>query len=569
MDRSVLEAKALAELRQIASALELRGYQRLKKAELIDMIAGGQAAAASASNGSAVAEADAVVRDDAASDGAVARSGDQGSAPSDQRVRARHRDEEDERPARTRSRERADDDDEQALPARGNTPPTGGGDRPAQDRPAPDRLAPDRFDDRRGDDAADGSGESHADGQDDDGPRRRNKRNRNRNKGAGQPIDATVEELEVRTGVLDLLPEGYGFLRTTGYTAGDLDVYVSQSFVRRHGLRRGDLIEGPVRHNRGNDKFPALARIDTVEGEPLGADGQPGRRASFKDLTPLFPDQRLRLETADGNSPIAMRIVDMLAPIGLGQRGLIVSPPKAGKTSVLKQLAHAVETNHPDVHLMVVLVDERPEEVTDFERSTSGEVIASTFDRPAEDHTQVAEIAIERAKRLVERGRDVVVLLDSITRLGRAYNLAAPVSGRILSGGMDSAALYPPKRFFGAARNIEGGGSLTILATALIDTGSKMDEVIFEEFKGTGNMELRLDRKMEQKRIFPAIDVQQSGTRREELLLDPAELDVIWKLRRVLSQMDSGAALELLIDKLKATKNNAQFLSLIAKSNLG
>jgi transcription termination factor Rho len=263
-----------------------------------------------------------------------------------------------------------------------------------------------------------------------------------------------------------------------------------------------------------------------------------------------------------------MRLVDMMAPIGKGQRGLIVSPPKAGKTTVLKQLAHAIEKNNPETHLMVVLVDERPEEVTDFKRSTGGEVISSTFDRPAEDHTQVAELAVERAKRLVEQGRDVVILLDSITRLGRAYNLAAPASGRILSGGIDSAALYPPKRFFGAARNIEEGGSLTVIATALIDTGSKMDEVIFEEFKGTGNMELRLDRRMEQKRIFPALDIQASGTRREELLLGKEELETIWKLRRLLASMESEAALQLLIDKLRATRSNDQFLQMIAKSNL-
>jgi transcription termination factor Rho len=367
--------------------------------------------------------------------------------------------------------------------------------------------------------------------------------------------------------VLDLLPEGYGFLRVTGYLSGNKDVYVSQSFVRRFDLRRGDRIAGPIRRNKNNDKFPALARVDSVEGEPVDQNGQPPKRVEFKDLTPLFPNERLQLEVAE-RSPISMRIVDMMAPIGKGQRGLLVSPPKAGKTTVLKQLAAAVEANNPEVHLMVVLVDERPEEVTDFQRSTRGEVISSTFDRPAEDHTQVAELTIERAKRLVERGKDVVILLDSITRLGRAYNLAAPASGRILSGGIDSAALYPPKRFFGAARNIEEGGSLTIIATALIETGSRMDEVIFEEFKGTGNMELRLDRRMEQKRIFPAIDIPSSGTRREELLLQADELSTIWKLRRLLSTMDSEAALQLLIDKLKATQSNSQFLQMIAKSNL-
>jgi transcription termination factor Rho len=382
--------------------------------------------------------------------------------------------------------------------------------------------------------------------------------------GPQQSFAEPVGDLGVRDGILDLLPEGYGFLRTGGYLAGSQDVYVSQSLVRRHDLRRGDLIAGPARRNKANDKFPALMRVDMFEGEEIG---EPAARPHFKDLTPLFPTERLRLELEE-QSPIAMRLVDMMAPIGKGQRGLIVSPPKAGKTTVLKQLAHAIEKNNPETHLMVVLVDERPEEVTDFKRSTGGEVISSTFDRPAEDHTQVAELAVERAKRLVEQGRDVVILLDSITRLGRAYNLAAPASGRILSGGIDSAALYPPKRFFGAARNIEEGGSLTVIATALIDTGSKMDEVIFEEFKGTGNMELRLDRRMEQKRIFPALDIQASGTRREELLLGKEELETIWKLRRLLASMESEAALQLLIDKLRATRSNDQFLQMIAKSNL-
>jgi transcription termination factor Rho len=367
--------------------------------------------------------------------------------------------------------------------------------------------------------------------------------------------------------VLDLLPEGYGFLRVTGYLSGAKDVYVSQSFVRRYDLRRGDRVAGPIRRNNNPDMSAARGGVDAIEGVALADLDDQGKRAEFKDLTPLFPSERLRLESGE-DTPIAMRLVDMFAPIGKGQRGLIVSPPKAGKTTVLKQLAAAIEKSDPDLHLMVVLVDERPEEVTDFQRSTGGEVISSTFDRPAEDHTQVAELTIERAKRLAERGKDVVILLDSITRLGRAYNLAAPASGRIMSGGIDSAALYPPKRFFGAARNIEEGGSLTIIATALIETGSKADEVIFEEFKGTGNMELRLDRRMEQKRIFPAIDIPASGTRREDLLLDDEEIDTIWKLRRLLSSMDAEAGLSLLMDKLKATKSNAQFLQAITKSNL-
>lgn len=453
-----------------------------------------------------------------------------------------------------------------AKPSQGQR---GQGQRGSDDRGQEDGGQSQRGDQRGNDDRGQGQRGQGSDDQGGRGGNSNNKRDRRRKgRGPNQPQQQeNLDDAEVRDGVLDLLPEGYGFLRVTGYLSGNKDVYVSQSFVRRFDLRRGDRIGGPIRRNKNNDKFPALARVDTIEGEEVSQDGVVPRRVEFKDLTPLFPDERLRLET-ETNSPIAMRLVDMIAPIGKGQRGLLVSPPKAGKTTVLKQLAHAIEANNPEVHLMVLLVDERPEEVTDFERSTRGEVVSSTFDRPAEDHTQVAELTIERAKRLVERGRDVVILLDSITRLGRAYNLAAPASGRILSGGIDSAALYPPKRFFGAARNIEGGGSLTIIASALIDTGSKMDEVIFEEFKGTGNMELRLDRRMEQKRIFPAIDIQGSGTRREELLLEPEELSTIWKLRRLLSTMDSEAALQLLIDKLKATKSNSQFLQMIAKSNL-
>jgi transcription termination factor Rho len=524
MDRTLLERKALAELREIASALELRGYQRMKKSDLVDLIINAGTADAPASNGEvhhATAQGEAAEHDEDGGRGAERRAGEGQRVPDDQRSEGH-----DGRRAHATAQGDGDQGD-------GNQ----------------------------------GDGNQGDGGQGDGGQGGRGKRDRRRKGrgGGGQPQE-NLDEAEVREGVLDLLPEGYGFLRCTGYLSGNKDVYVSQAFVRRFGLRRGDLVSGPIRRNKNNDKFPALGRVDTVEGEPVESDGN-RKRVDFKDLTPLFPEERLRLEVADG-SPMAMRLVDMMAPIGKGQRGLIVSPPKAGKTTVLKQLAHAIETNSPDTHLMVLLVDERPEEVTDFERSTSGEVISSTFDRPAEDHTQAAELCIERAKRLVERGRDVVILLDSITRLGRAYNLAAPASGRILSGGIDSAALYPPKRFFGAARNIEEGGSLTIIATALIETGSKMDEVIFEEFKGTGNMELRLDRRMEQKRIFPAIDIQASGTRKEELLLGRDELETVWKLRRLLSTMDSDAAIQLLIDKLRATKSNEQFLQMIAKSNL-
>ncbi|MDQ4144022.1 MAG: transcription termination factor Rho [Actinomycetota bacterium] len=368
---------------------------------------------------------------------------------------------------------------------------------------------------------------------------------------------------EVRTGILDLLPEGYGFLRTSGYLPGDKDVYVSASQVRRFHLRKGDEVTGSVRAPKEAEKYQALLRIREVNGSDTES---MQRRPRFADLTPLYPQDRLTLENIEGPRQITARIIDLVAPIGKGQRGMIVSPPKAGKTTVMQEIANAVRRNNPEVHLIVLLVDERPEEVTDMQRSVEGaEVIYSTFDRPSDDHIQVTELTLERAKRLVEAGKDVMILLDGITRLSRAYNLATPASGRILSGGVDSTALYPPKRFFGAARNIEHGGSLTILATALVETGSRMDEVIFEEFKGTGNWELKLDRKMSEKRIFPAIDISASGTRKEELLLTPEELQLCWRLRRVLHALEGGGALELLIDKMKATKGNAEFLREISK----
>ncbi len=390
------------------------------------------------------------------------------------------------------------------------------------------------------------------------------RRNRSRNNRRREEDQIPESELEVREGLLDILPEGYGFLRVTGYVSGDKDVYVSANQIRKFHLRKGDIVSGPIRPPRSKEKFPAVVRVLTVNGiDPEEAMNRP----KFEKLTPLFPDERLRLEVEGRPNNIISRIVDLIAPIGKGQRGLIVSPPKAGKTTVLQEIAQSITTNSPEVHLMVVLVDERPEEVTDMQRSVKGEVIYSTFDRPAEEHTQVSELAIERAKRLVEMGNDVVIVLDSITRLARAHNLATPASGRILSGGVDSQALYPPKRFFGAARNIEEGGSLTILATALVETGSKMDEVIFEEFKGTGNMELRLDRKLADKRIYPAVDIEASGTRKEELLFDRHELTQVWKLRRVLLALEPGAALELLIDRLKTTKSNAEFLAEVAKNS--
>jgi len=358
-----------------------------------------------------------------------------------------------------------------------------------------------------------------------------------------------------RRGIIDILNEGYGFLRTDGYLPSDGDIYVSQSQIRKFHLRQGDMIAGQVRPPKESEKYHALLKIEAVNNDsPEDA----RNREYFDSLTPLYPMKRLRLETSP--EILSTRIIDLIAPIGKGQRGLIVSPPKAGKTTILKELANAITTNNPEVILMVLLVDERPEEVTDMERSVKGEVISSTFDQPSDNHIQVAELVLERAKRLVEQGHDVVVLLDSITRLARAYNLSTPASGRILSGGVDSTALFPPKRFFGAARNIEDGGSLTILATALVDTGSRMDEVIFEEFRGTGNMEIHLDRKLADKRVFPSIDIEKSGTRKEELLMPPEEASMVWKLRRVLHALDPSEAIELLIDKMKKTRKNKDFL---------
>lgn len=400
-----------------------------------------------------------------------------------------------------------------------------------------------------------------------------NGRNRQRNKRRGQAATGDEFESEVGeddvlipiAGVLDVL-DNYAFVRTTGYLPGPSDVYVSLGQVKKYNLRKGDAVVGSIKQPRENEqssrqKYNALVKVDSINGLSVE---DAAARVEFGKLTPLYPQERLRMETAP--EKLTQRLIDLVAPVGKGQRGLIVAPPKAGKTIVLQQIANAIAHNNPEVHLMVVLVDERPEEVTDMQRTVKGEVIASTFDRPAEDHTTVAELAIERAKRLVELGRDVVVLLDSITRLGRAYNLSAPTSGRVLTGGVDASALYPPKRFFGAARNIENGGSLTILATALVETGSKMDDVIFEEFKGTGNSELRLNRQLADKRIFPAVDVNASSTRREEMLLSPDEVKITWKLRRALAGLDPQQALEVVLGKLKETQSNVEFLVQMQKS---
>ena len=422
------------------------------------------------------------------------------------------------------------------------------------------------------------SGENEFDGEGSGRRRRRRGRDRGGERGAERGPERGGERFEGRSdeqwsgepivvsGILDLRDEGYGFIRVNGYLPSREDVYVSVKQTRQFSLRRGDHITGTSRPAARNEKNPALLRIDTVNA----ANPESARdRRRFDDLTPLFPDERLTLSSRDEPYNMTSRIVDLLAPIGKGQRGLIVAPPKAGKTTIMKQIAKSIEENNPEVHLMVLLVDERPEEVTDMRRSVNGEVVASTFDRPAEEHAAVAELVLERAKRMVEEGRDVVVILDGITRLARAYNLAAPATGRVMSGGIDTGALYPPKRFFGAARNLEEGGSLTIIASALVETGSRMDEVIFEEFKGTGNMELRLDRRLAERRLYPAIDVEASSTRHEELLYDKKQLQQVHKLRRVLAGLSEGGSsapgLEMLIDRLGSFRTNDEFLAEVGK----
>ncbi|MFZ3291319.1 transcription termination factor Rho, partial [Mycobacterium sp.] len=435
---------------------------------------------------------------------------------------------------------------------------------------------------RGGSNQQDNRGGSNQQDDDDDGDGRQGRRGRRfrdrrrrgerSGEGGGGGNEAELRDDDVVqpvAGILDVL-DNYAFVRTSGYLAGPHDVYVSMNMVRKNGLRRGDAVTGAVRVPKDGEqpnqrqKFNPLVRLDTVNGGPV-EDAK--KRPDFSKMTPLYPNQRLRLETTPDQ--LTTRIIDLIMPIGKGQRALIVSPPKAGKTTILQSIANAITKNNPECHLMVVLVDERPEEVTDMTRSVKGEVIASTFDRPPSDHTAVAELAIERAKRLVEQGKDVVVLLDSITRLGRAYNNASPASGRILSGGVDSTALYPPKRFLGAARNIEGGGSLTIIATAMVETGSTGDTVIFEEFKGTGNAELKLDRKISERRVFPAVDVNPSGTRKDELLLSPDEFSIVHKLRRVLSGLDSHQAIDLLMSQLRKTKTNYEFLVQVSKTTPG
>jgi transcription termination factor Rho len=603
LERSVLERKSAEELQAIAEALGAKTPSRARKADLVDAIlreAGvetappegeaperpkrtrapratkkdedapaaeapepiaaeptGAEAPASAPQG-AVAEA--LVEAVEASPDERAESSDDDEA--EQRDEPEPRDQRDEH----HQRDQRDQSDQQQRPPYQQQPQQGQPqDRQPQQQPQGQGQGQ--------------QGQGQQPGQEGEGNRRSNRRRRGRDRdrapggerefqGQGQPgSDAPYTgDLATVEGLLDLRDEGFGFLRTTGFLPGHKDVYVSLSQVRRFALRKGDYIVGGSRPANTNEKYPALVRIDTVSGlTPEEARTRP----RFEDLTPLFPDERLKLEMPNERD-VTTRIVDLVSPIGKGQRGLIVSPPKAGKTTVMKQIAKAIEANNPEVELMVLLVDERPEEVTDMRRSVKGEVVASTFDRPSEEHTQVAELAIERAKRLVEMGKDVVIILDGITRLARAYNLAAPTTGRIMSGGIDTGALYPPKKFFGAARNVEEGGSLTILATALVETGSRMDEVIFEEFKGTGNMELRLDRKLAERRIYPALDVNASSTRREDLLFERKHLEMIWRLRRVLNGLSEGgstaAGLELLVEKLRTTKSNEEFLNEIAKA---
>ena len=543
-DSGELSAMTVTELKKVAGALGIDGAAKLSKGDLVSSIADLQAANREAAKQER--EEKRLARQEARN------KKNSGSAKGRSEVSDNDSDESEDSSPRSNNEERGSND-------RNDRNDRGNNDR--NDRGGNDRR--DR-NDRGGNDRND---------RNDRGDRGRGRdRSRFRDRG-DRPERGERGEREIQiseddvllpvAGLLDIL-DSYAFIRTTGYLAGPNDVYVSLQQVRRYGLRKGDVITGQVRQpheGERKEKFNALAKLDTVNG----SDPEESRnRVDFAKLVPLYPQERLRLETEPGI--LTTRVIDLIAPIGKGQRGLIVSPPKAGKTMVLQAIANAITTNNPECHLMVVLVDERPEEVTDMQRSVKGEVIASTFDRPADDHTSVAELAIERAKRLVELGHDVVVLLDSITRLGRAYNISAPASGRILSGGVDSAALYPPKKFFGAARNIENGGSLTILATALVETGSKMDEVIFEEFKGTGNMELKLDRKFADKRIFPAVDVDASGTRKEEILMGTEELSIVWKLRRVLHALDSQQALELLLDKMKGTKSNVEFLMQIQKT---
>jgi transcription termination factor Rho len=592
-DRTQLDGKDRGQLSEIAAALGVKAVSRMRKAELVDAIVTATAGAGDAKGNGAPSARPRKIRSTSSGGDDLASLADEQNAlaaesePVDDMTVVRRR------PATpgNGSTTTFSPDAATADRARVHAPEARQSDEPAARDDAHHGTG---GNDTGGNDTAGhddgghdaGTSGEHAQQQgarDDDGQgnrRRRRRRGRDRDRPGGAPGgggSGMGEQRESREdfsgdlidleGLLDLREEGYGFLRTSGYLAGRNDAYVSASQVRRFGLRKGDYVKGAIRPPASTEKYPALVRVDLINDMTPEAARS---RVRFEDLTPLFPDSKLRLELDSDPTEITGRIIDLIAPIGKGQRGLIVSPPKAGKTTIIKHIVYSIERNSPETHVMVLLVDERPEEVTDMRRHVlRAEVVASTFDRPADEHCHVAELAIERARRLVEMGKDVVIVLDGITRLARAYNLSAPASGRIMSGGVDSSALYPPKKFFGAARNVEEGGSLTILATALIDTGSKMDEVIFEEFKGTGNMELRLDRRVADRRIYPAIDVEQSSTRHEELLFDRNDVQQIWKLRRVLNALEGGSGLELLIDKLRHTQTNREFLAEIAKAPTG
>ena len=601
--RGSLTSLVLPELRALAKQVGVDGASGMRKSELIAAIRERRGESASRGSGEAQtrdvqahAASDPATAPSEASDSAAAPSGSGDSA--DQSAPA-------DKVADSTGREQANPESQPAQQRRERRTASRGAGGPSGNEQAKDQNRrdggqsqagesrdnrsarsekSDRDTDNRGDGSDQQGGQNRGSNSDDDGEGRqgrrgrrfrdRKRRERGGDGGGGGDRDTELREDDVVqpvAGILDVL-DNYAFVRTSGYLAGPNDVYVSMNMVRKNGLRRGDAVTGAVRVPREGDgggqnsrqKFNPLVRLDTVNGKPVE---EAKKRPEFTKLTPLYPNQRLRLETT--SDKLTTRVIDLIMPIGKGQRALIVSPPKAGKTTIMQDIANAITRNNPECHLMVVLVDERPEEVTDMQRSVKGEVIASTFDRPPSDHTQAAELAIERAKRLVEQGKDVVVLLDSITRLGRAYNNASPASGRILSGGVDSTALYPPKRFLGAARNIEEGGSLTIIATAMVETGSTGDTVIFEEFKGTGNAELKLDRKISERRVFPAVDVNPSGTRKDELLLSTDEFAVVHKLRRVLSGLDAHQAIDLLMSQLRKTKNNYEFLVQVSKNTPG
>ena len=611
--RSSLSGMVLPELRALAKEIGVEGASGMRKSELVAAIRErrGDANGAAQSKKAPSAEQSAPAAE--AGGETPEQTAETQRAPQRRERRSASREQGQAQPAGDQPADRPEDDNQRGDKQQDNTQQTKGGDKPGRaEKPessdkseAPDRDRnrrdnqggkSDRSDrggggnDQQGNDQQGGqnrgnnsnNSNNNSNNNDDDGEGRggrrgrrfrdRRRRERGGDGGGGGERDTELRDDDVVqpvAGILDVL-DNYAFVRTSGYLAGPNDVYVSMNMVRKNGLRRGDAITGAVRvpkegeQNNQRQKFNPLVRIDSVNG---GSVEDAKQRPEFSKLTPLYPNQRLRLEATSDR--LTTRVIDLIMPIGKGQRALIVSPPKAGKTTIMQDIANAITRNNPECHLMVVLVDERPEEVTDMQRSVKGEVIASTFDRPPSDHTQAAELAIERAKRLVEQGKDVVVLLDSITRLGRAYNNASPASGRILSGGVDSTALYPPKRFLGAARNIEEGGSLTIIATAMVETGSTGDTVIFEEFKGTGNAELKLDRKIAERRVFPAVDVNPSGTRKDELLLSPDEFAIVHKLRRVMSGLDPHQAIDLLMSQLRKTKNNYEFLVQVSKNTPG